>query len=95
MHSTAEDQAEHAEKILALSDPNIDLVAFEQEKIKGASAQTSSSLPKSSSSPWVLCRARPWHADCRGCGIALHHDHRRYALVARIVQVGRCRLASG
>ena len=36
LHSTAEEQAEHAEKILALSDPNIDLVAFEQEKIKGA-----------------------------------------------------------
>src|SRR5512139_2242938 len=36
LHSTAEDQAEHVEKVLALSDPNIDLVAFEQEKIKGA-----------------------------------------------------------
>jgi len=36
LHSTAEDQAAHAEKILALSDPSIDLVAFEQEKIKGA-----------------------------------------------------------
>jgi predicted DNA repair protein MutK len=36
LQSTAEEQAEHAEKILALSDPNIDLVAFEEEKIKGA-----------------------------------------------------------
>lgn len=36
LRSTAENQAAHAEKILALSDPNIDLVAFEQRKIKGA-----------------------------------------------------------
>jgi predicted DNA repair protein MutK len=36
LHTTAEKQAEHAEKILALSDPNINLVAFEDSKIKGA-----------------------------------------------------------
>lgn len=32
----ADEQNEHAEKMKALSDPTIDLVAFEQEKIKGA-----------------------------------------------------------
>lgn len=36
LHSTAEVQSEHIEKILVLSDPDIDLVAFEQAKIKGA-----------------------------------------------------------
>jgi hypothetical protein len=36
LHSTAEKQSQHNEKILALSDPDIDLVAFEQAKIKGA-----------------------------------------------------------
>ncbi|TBW12330.1 DUF808 domain-containing protein [Azotobacter chroococcum subsp. isscasi] len=35
-HSAAEDEAEHAELSAALVDPNIDLVAFEQDKIKGA-----------------------------------------------------------
>lgn len=32
----AQEDAAHAEKLKALSDPNIDLVAFEKEKIKGA-----------------------------------------------------------
>ena len=32
----AEDAAEHAEELKAFSDPAVDLVAFEQEKIKGA-----------------------------------------------------------
>lgn len=36
LHSKAEKQAEHVELIEALSDPEIDLVAFEREKIKGA-----------------------------------------------------------
>ncbi len=36
LHSTVEDQSEHIERILILSDPDIDLVAFEQAKIKGA-----------------------------------------------------------
>ena len=36
MHSTAEDQAAHTKKIQALSDPNINLVALERDKIKGA-----------------------------------------------------------
>ncbi|MDO6709681.1 DUF808 domain-containing protein [Aliiglaciecola sp. 2_MG-2023] len=35
-HSKAELQAEHAEKIKALADPNVDLVALEKDKIKGA-----------------------------------------------------------
>jgi len=36
LHSRAEDRAEHAEMLQALCDPAVDLVAFEQEKIKGA-----------------------------------------------------------
>ena len=32
----AEDEAEHAQQVQALSDPSVDLVAFEQDKIKGA-----------------------------------------------------------
>ena len=36
MYTAAEDQVAHAEKIQALSDPDIDLVAFERVKIKGA-----------------------------------------------------------
>ncbi|MEE9494146.1 MAG: DUF808 domain-containing protein [Gammaproteobacteria bacterium] len=36
LHSKAEDEAKHAETIKAISDPEIDLVAFEKEKIKGA-----------------------------------------------------------
>lgn len=35
-HSAAEEATEHAELTAALVDPNIDLVAFEKEKIKGA-----------------------------------------------------------
>lgn len=35
-HSEAEDEVEHAELTAALGDPNIDLVAFEKDKIKGA-----------------------------------------------------------
>ncbi|MFC0711230.1 DUF808 domain-containing protein [Azorhizophilus paspali] len=35
-HSTAEDETERTELSAALADPNIDLVAFEQDKIKGA-----------------------------------------------------------
>lgn len=36
LHSPADDAAKHDETIKALSNPEIDLVAFEQEKIKGA-----------------------------------------------------------
>jgi hypothetical protein len=36
LHSQAEEQAEHAEIVKALIDPEVDLVAFEKEKIKGA-----------------------------------------------------------
>ncbi|MFB8830851.1 DUF808 domain-containing protein [Azotobacter sp. CWF10] len=35
-HSAAEEATEHAELTAALVDPNIDLVAFEKDKIKGA-----------------------------------------------------------
>lgn len=36
LHGKADEQVEHAELIKALSDPEVDLVAFEQEKIRGA-----------------------------------------------------------
>ena len=36
LHSKHEDEAEHRETLQALADPNVDLVAFEKEKIKGA-----------------------------------------------------------
>jgi predicted DNA repair protein MutK len=36
LHSRAEDQAHHDELVKALSDPAVDLVALEKEKIKGA-----------------------------------------------------------
>lgn len=36
LHSQAEDDAHHAELARALADPQVDVVAFEQEKIKGA-----------------------------------------------------------
>ena len=36
LHSKAEDQAQHAELVHALSDPNLDLVAYEKDKIKAA-----------------------------------------------------------
>lgn len=36
LHSQKEDQAHHAELVTALDNPEIDLVAFEKEKIKGA-----------------------------------------------------------
>ena len=36
LHSTSEDQAEHAELVEAVADPAVDLVAFEKDKIKGA-----------------------------------------------------------
>ncbi|TQV84639.1 DUF808 domain-containing protein [Exilibacterium tricleocarpae] len=36
LHSEAQDRAEHTAKLKALSDPAVDLVAFEKEKIKGA-----------------------------------------------------------
>ena len=36
LHSKHEDEAEHRETLEALADPNVDLVAFEKEKIKGA-----------------------------------------------------------
>ena len=36
LHSAAEEQAHHEEALKALSDPSVDLVALEQEKIKGA-----------------------------------------------------------
>ncbi len=36
LHSKAEDEAEHAEKLKALSDPEVDLVQLEKQKIKGA-----------------------------------------------------------
>src|SRR5687767_4401497 len=36
LHSEAEDEAHHAELTQALLDPNVDLVAIEKEKIKGA-----------------------------------------------------------
>ncbi|WP_288857133.1 DUF808 domain-containing protein [uncultured Pseudomonas sp.] len=36
LHSTAEDQAEHAQLAEAVADPATDLVAFEKDKIKGA-----------------------------------------------------------
>ncbi len=36
LHPADEKQAKHREKLQALSDPTVDMVAFEQEKIKGA-----------------------------------------------------------
>jgi predicted DNA repair protein MutK len=36
LHSKAEDEAHHREITQALADPNVDLVAFERDKIKGA-----------------------------------------------------------
>jgi len=36
LHSAAEDSAEHAELVKAVSDDTVDLVAFEKDKIKGA-----------------------------------------------------------
>ena len=36
LHSKHEEEAEHRETLQALADPNVDLVAFEKEKIKGA-----------------------------------------------------------
>lgn len=36
LHSPAEDQAKHDETIKALSNPTVDLVTYEQEKIQGA-----------------------------------------------------------
>ncbi|EXF93818.1 membrane protein [Pseudomonas fluorescens HK44] len=36
LHSKAEDQAEHAQWVEAVADPATDLVAYEQDKIKGA-----------------------------------------------------------
>jgi hypothetical protein len=36
LHSAAEDRAQHAELIHALSEPNLDLVAYEKDKIKAA-----------------------------------------------------------
>lgn len=36
LHSKAEDQVEHAELVEAVADPEVDLVAFEKDKIKGA-----------------------------------------------------------
>ncbi|MEA1890888.1 MAG: DUF808 domain-containing protein [Pseudomonadota bacterium] len=36
LHDKREDEAEHAEIIEAISDPNVDIVDFEKDKIKGA-----------------------------------------------------------
>jgi hypothetical protein len=36
LHNDAQDQAHHAELIHALSDPNLDLVAYEKDKVKAA-----------------------------------------------------------
>lgn len=36
LHSKAEERAEHEEKLKALSDPEVDLVAYERDKIRGA-----------------------------------------------------------
>ncbi len=36
LHSKAQDQAEHSALVEAVADPDVDLVAFEQTKIKGA-----------------------------------------------------------
>ncbi|UCE30060.1 MAG: DUF808 domain-containing protein [Burkholderiales bacterium] len=36
LHSAAEDEEEHRRKLQALADPNVDLVAFEKRKIRGA-----------------------------------------------------------
>lgn len=36
LHSRAEDDAVHAERVEAVADPSIDLVAFEHDRIKGA-----------------------------------------------------------
>lgn len=36
LHSKAEDAAHHAREVQAVSDPAVDMVAFEKEKIKGA-----------------------------------------------------------
>ncbi|GAB3542350.1 DUF808 domain-containing protein [Noviherbaspirillum agri] len=36
MHSAGEDSAEHAERMEALANPAVDMVAYEKEKVKGA-----------------------------------------------------------
>ncbi len=36
LHSAEEDAAHHADRVKALADPKVDLVAFERQKIKGA-----------------------------------------------------------
>ncbi|RZV35696.1 MAG: DUF808 domain-containing protein [Chromatiales bacterium] len=36
LHSSAEDEAEHEQRLDALMDPSVDMVAFEKQRIKGA-----------------------------------------------------------
>jgi uncharacterized protein len=36
LHSSAEDEKHHAEELAAITNPNVDMVQFEKEKIKGA-----------------------------------------------------------
>lgn len=36
LHSAEEDKAHHADRVKAMADPQVDLVAFERQKIKGA-----------------------------------------------------------
>ncbi|HEY0844673.1 MAG TPA: DUF808 domain-containing protein [Noviherbaspirillum sp.] len=36
LHSTHEDEAHHAELVSAIADPQVDMVAFEKEKVRGA-----------------------------------------------------------
>jgi uncharacterized protein len=36
LHSRAEDEKQHAEELAAMADPNVDMVQFEKDKIKGA-----------------------------------------------------------
>lgn len=36
LHSPAEDEARHSEQVAALADANVDMVAFEKDKVKGA-----------------------------------------------------------
>lgn len=53
LHSSDDDAERQAERRKALADTQVDMVAWEKDKVKARSAPTSSFRPKSSCSPWA------------------------------------------
>lgn len=88
LHSKEEDEAEHEARKEAVADANVDLVAFEKTKIKGAVRTDFILSAEIIAITLAPCRCAADPADHRAVGHCHCHDHRRLRAGRRHRQAG-------